>query len=347
MDKNNPIYEKSFWPADVNAIPSIKCPHCGATYQVSRVWDNSFRCTCGQLFWRSVKVELSEKLKNAEQVEHFLKKIRALGWVWESRGRERYKLTPYAALVLKDPVSFYAVMNDTDQLEAFLHDLRHSHRCEPLYAHAKTFEDKLPEIIKSQDVDLQRRALLEICAAYHQILHHYPDELNAFNPLHRIAILRGGSLPDPFPAKSQTWVLARRYKDKVKKQPKDPDACVIVYRALTLTDFIDERKDRGKWLSKAFQLDPSNSCALLEKARTRRSRKRQLSDVERAIQSDSNNADAWAFKGQVLAEAKRGGEQEFKKCLDLDPTHIQAKIFVKTGQWLVDAVSTKRWWRFW
>jgi len=117
MAKGSPIFE-DVRPTHWMQIPVVECPECGSTYQALRNLYKAKNCKCGQLFWRSVKDELLDKLGSQSRVEQFLKKLEELGFIYPMGGADGGDLTPAARLVLAEPIAFSdAIADGTEDKE--------------------------------------------------------------------------------------------------------------------------------------------------------------------------------------------------------------------------------------
>ncbi len=100
-----------------------ECPSCGARYQSPRSWANEKRCECGQLFWRSVKAELLEKLGSQEKVGAYKKRLEEMGLI-----RTEYEdntLTVSGRLSLRNAKSF-SEASDNQAASNVLEELKES-----------------------------------------------------------------------------------------------------------------------------------------------------------------------------------------------------------------------------
>jgi tetratricopeptide (TPR) repeat protein len=194
---------------------------------------------------------------------------------------------------------------------------------EELYRRALKAEEQLYIEIQKGD-KTAKQAFSLIFLMYLGILDQCPDDERALVRLYRVATLF--TISHTQLNKIMNRVRAH-YEILLRCNPRDAEACVRLYQVETIVHESDATAGIS-WAERALQIDPENSDAHLAIAHVSLARgdsQAARAATDRAIALNPNNVDAYAFRAsQFMGSDNLAMIAEYRKCLDLDPTHLEA-----------------------
>ncbi|MCG3158978.1 MAG: hypothetical protein DKINENOH_05626 [bacterium] len=201
-------------------------------------------------------------------------------------------------------------------------------KSEKLYESAAAIEDEFAKLM-TQGPNVVADALFKLFDIYLEILDDNPIDEKALIRLYRVTILASRAHPRLSPIMSH---VREHYTKRLESNPNDAQACV---RICQIENIIDKDLRAGiSWAEEALKIDPKNSDAQLELAHFYKNQKefdKAKAAIDRAITLNPNNADAHAAKGNLLGVGNLAAAiAEYKKCYELDRSHLIAKAFIVT-----------------